>query len=247
MSLGESKENIVIEPKITNSAQISKPPVPAGKYPLREMRPRDDIDREDLEVKKNIQDLIEKQYFQFHIKKAPAKLPKKRDEHIAEDLGPDIVSDRDKATLVSREIKHFRDRQFQRDAEQSKEEADKVVEEERERERERRERERDVEREQRRKEREERDYKEREKEWELRERNRERERERKLKEKEREIKEREALLHSAYDSEEERENRRRNRRDSSARRRRQREKEEDDLDRLKEAAEFEQEKKTTRR
>jgi len=79
-------------------------------------------------------------------------------------------------SLVSREIKHFRDRQAQPDKMDTK--TDNRDDDDNERDKRMRlEREREIEREERRREREEREFREREKEWEARERARERERE----------------------------------------------------------------------
>eukprot|EP01103_Thecamoeba_quadrilineata_P018686 TRINITY_DN724_c0_g1_i1.p1 TRINITY_DN724_c0_g1~~TRINITY_DN724_c0_g1_i1.p1 ORF type:complete len:695 (+),score=172.47 TRINITY_DN724_c0_g1_i1:120-2087(+) len=168
------------------------------------------------------------------------KLSAEEESILREELLSEGSLDKEKASLVSREIKNFRERQAQRDIERKEKQMRDTNEKEdhrdREKDRERRsrerekeririreERERERERESRRRTREERDFKEREKEWELRERERDKERERREKA--------ERPFELEWDELDERMRRHR------ARERR-REKDEDETDRLREREEL---------
>jgi len=151
---------------------------------------------------------------------------KEKQEEIAESLREiDKQTDAEKVSLVSREIRYFREKQAQRDAERPEVEDEELKRIEKEK-RNRFERDRERGREQRRKEREDRDFRDRERDWEGREKQRERERD-KEREKEKREKEREARDAEFDDS-------RKSREYVKFKKEIEREKEEDESDKLRE-------------
>jgi len=191
---------------------------------------------EDDKIRTQIKEFVDRQH---------AILASRRAGKDPEDL-PE--GDGDKSSLVTREIKYFRERQAQRDLEKKDKQREaaelheldpreREFDRQRERDRLRMLRDREREKEARKKQREEKDYREKEREWESRERTKENDREN---EKKRERKEKDMRIREITEQEYDSDGAQKWVRSRDSRRHRQREREEDDNDRVREREDVEQ-------
>jgi len=191
---------------------------------------------EDEKIRSQVKEFVDRQH---------AILASRRAGKDIDDI-PD--GDGDKSSLVTREIKYFRERQAQRDLEKKDKQREaaethdvdpreREFDRQRERDRLRMLRDREREKEARKKQREEKDYREKERDWESRERTKENDREN---EKKKFQKEKELRIREIGDQEYDSDGTQKWIRSRDSRRRRQREREDDEVDRIRERDEIEQ-------